>query len=97
MAVDMEREAGALRRALADRGLTHLSVETRGMALTVLADADPDIRLRHVGDGTWQLDLHHHSRRWEETPFEGDLDEMVDMAESLGRLENDELPWAWRE
>ncbi len=96
MAVNMEREAGALRRALADRGLTHLSVTKRGRALIVRSESEPEVRLRYLERGEWQLDFRHPSGRWDETPFVGDLAEMVDMAEGMGRLEDLGPPGPWR-
>jgi hypothetical protein len=96
MAVNMEREAGALRRVLADRGLTHLRVIKRGKALTIRSDSEPEVRLRCLAHGAWQLDFYHHSGRWDVTPFVGDLAEMVDMAEGMGRLEDLGPPGSWR-
>jgi len=96
MAVDMEREARALRRLLSDRGLTHLSVTKRGKALTICTGPDPEARLTHVGGGSWRLDFRHHSGRWDQTPFMGDIAELVDIAESMGRLENFGPPGSWR-
>ncbi len=96
MAVDMNREAGALRRVLEDRGLTHLKVTKRGKALTIRNGSDPEVRLTFLDTGSWRLDFHHHSGRWDQTPFVGDLTEMVDMAESLGRLEDIGPPGSWR-
>ncbi len=92
MPVDMDREARALRSALADRGLTHLRVTKRGKALTIVSgpeeDPDPEARLTHLARGSWRLDLHHHSGRWQQTPFAGDLVEMVDTAAGIGRLDD---------
>lgn len=96
MAVDLEHEAWALRRILADRGLTHLNVTKRGKALTIRNGSDPEVRLTHLERGAWRLDFHHHSGRWDQTPFVGDVAEMVDMAESMGRLEDFGPPGSWR-
>lgn len=98
MAVDMNREVGALRHLLADRGLTHLEVTKRGRALTILNDSEPEVRLTLtlVDAGAWRLDFRHHSGRWDQTPFVGDLSEMVDMAESMGMLEDFGPPGSWK-
>ncbi len=96
MAVDMNREAGVLRRVLEKRGLTHLSVTKRGKSLTILTGSDPVVRLTHLESGSWQLDFRHHSGRWDQTPFTGDLEDLVDTAESMGRLEDFGPPGSWR-
>jgi len=96
MAVDMNREADALRQVLARRGLTHLKVTKRGKSLTVLNDSDPEVRLTHLQQGSWRLDFRHHSGRWDETPFTGTLEELVELAESMGRLEDFGPADSWR-
>jgi hypothetical protein len=96
MAVDMEREARALRDVLADREQAHLRVTKRGKVLTMLNYSDPEVRLTHLGGDSWRLDFRHHSGRWDQTPFVGDIAEMVDMAESMGRLEDFGPPGSWR-
>lgn len=96
MARDMEREARALRSTLGDRGLTHLRVTKRGKALTISGPDDPEARLTHVEGRMWRLDLRHHSGRWDKTPFVGDIVEVVDMAESMGRLADYGPPGPWQ-
>ena len=96
MAVDMQHEAQVLRRVLEDRGLTHLSVTKRGKALTIGNGLEPEARLTHLGGRSWRLDLRHHSGRWDQTPFVGDIAEMVDMAESMGRRDDFGPPDGWR-
>jgi hypothetical protein len=75
MPTDMAREARDLGRLLADRGLTHLRVTTRGKALTVVSGpaADPKVRLTPTGPDSWRLDVADHRGRWEPTPFDGQL------------------------
>jgi len=92
MPIDMEREARALRTALAERGLTHLRVTKRGKALTILSgredDPDPEARLTLLEPTRWRLDLPHHSGRWDQTPLIGQMTDMVDAAASIGRLDD---------
>lgn len=99
MAIDMEREARALRAILADRDLTHLHVTKRGKALTIASgpkdDPDPEARLTLLAAGTWRLDLRHHSGRWEQTPFNGAMADLVDTAAEMGRLEDFGPPGSW--
>jgi hypothetical protein len=94
MPTDLSRDADLLRQALADRGLSHLRVTKRGKSLTILSGAHdaPEARLTLVAPGSWRLDLPDHRDRWEATPFEGALDEMVDAALSIGRLDDDDSP-----
>ncbi len=96
MAVNMAREASFLQRDLKARGLTHLSVTKRGNALTIRCDSEPEVRLTHAGAASWRLDFRHHSGRWDQTPFEGDIAEMLDVAESMGRLDDLGTPGSWR-
>ena len=92
MAIDIEDAADELRELLTKRGWTHLRVTKRGKALTIVSgpedDPDPEVRLSHVGRDGWRLDFAHHTGRWEQTPFVGDLAEMLDTAASMGRLED---------
>ena len=100
MPIDMEREAEVLRSTLADRGLKHLHVTKRGKALTIHSgpkdDPDPEARLTLLAPGSWRLDLRHHTGRWDQTPFVGELAEIVDTAESMGRLEDFGTPDSWK-
>ena len=92
MPIDMDREARTLRILLSEGGLTHLHVKKRGKALTIASgpedDPDPEARLTLLGQGKWRLDLRHHAGRWEQTPFVGDMAELVDTAASMGRLDD---------
>lgn len=92
MPLDMDHEMRALQNVLAEHKLAHLHVSKRGKTLTLNVgppdDPDPEARLTHVSGRTWRLDLHHHSGRWEPTPFQGDLSELIDAAIGIGRLED---------
>jgi hypothetical protein len=89
MAIDMDKEVSTTEAALAERGLSHVTVTKRGKALTLLIDHDDaDVRMTHVAGRTWRLDVHHHTGKWEQTPFTGDIDELIDAALSLGRLDD---------
>ncbi len=92
MPLDMNAQANALRAVLAERDLTHLHVTKRGKALTVHSgpedDPDPEARLTHLGRDQWRLDFRHHTGRWEQTPFTGTLEEMIELAEGMGRSQD---------
>ena len=98
MPIDIDREAGVLRGVLTRRGLTHLGVIKRGKALIVQSGPaecpEPEARLVHLAGRSWRLDLRHHAERWEQTPFIGDLAELVDAALGIGRLADDRGAWA---
>jgi hypothetical protein len=92
MATDMDRELEALRRLLAQRGLTYLHARKRGQALLLDSgpedDPEPEARLTHLARGQWRLDLRHHTGKWEQTPFTGSLDELLQTALDIGRLQD---------
>ncbi len=68
----------------------------RGKALTISsgpeADPDPEARLTCLATGSWRLDLPHPSGRWEQTPFVGDMAELVDTAVGIARLDDPAPP-----
>ena len=92
MPLDMEREMRALQKVLAERQLTHLHVTKRGKTFTLHVghpdNPEPEARLTQLASGLWRLDLHHHSGRWESTPFQGGLVELIDTAAGIGRLQD---------
>jgi hypothetical protein len=92
MAIDMDSEADTLQELLQKRGLNHLRVQKRGKALLLQSgpeeDPEPEARLTHLERGQWRLDLRHHTGKWEQTPFTGSLDELLESALSIGRLED---------
>ena len=88
MAIDIDEELRTTEAALAARGLTHVTVTKRGKALTLLIEDDADVRITNVGGRSWRLDVSHHTGKWEQTPFTGDIDELIDAALSIGRLDD---------
>lgn len=92
MPLDMDREVRALQHALSTRKLAHLRVTKRGKALTILSGSDaqpwPEARLTFVLAGRWRLDLPLFNGKWEQTPFQGGIAELVDDAISIGRLDD---------
>lgn len=52
----------------------HVTVEARRGYLYVYADDEDAVaRLSPLGGGQYGLSFHHHTGRWEKTPFTGDL------------------------
>jgi hypothetical protein len=92
VATDMDREAQALQKLLHQRELAHLRVSKRGKALILHSgpedDPEPEARLTRLERGQWRLDLRHHTGKWEQTPFTGSLDELLESALSIGRLQD---------
>jgi hypothetical protein len=92
MATDMDSEADTLQELLQKRGLNHLRVHKRGKALILNSgpedDPEPEARLTSLERGQWRLDMRHHSGKWEQTPFTGSLDELLESALSIGGLED---------
>ena len=91
VAIDMDREAEALTRILAQRKLAVFRVTKRGKALTIVSgredEPDPHARLTNTTPTRWRLDVLNHMDRWEKTPFEGSLAELVESLLSIGRLD----------
>jgi hypothetical protein len=77
---------------LAERSLFHLHVGKRGTAVTIASGGpttpEPEARLTHLSRSSWRLDFHHHSGRWDRTPFAGDMTSMVDTAAGMRRLDD---------
>lgn len=55
----------------------HVTVEAQRGLLYVDADEEPVARLTPLGRDQYGLSFHHHTGRWEPTPFSGDLAELA--------------------
>lgn len=51
----------------------HVTVRADRGFLYVDADEEPVARLKPLSGNTYGLSFHHHTGRWEPTPFKGDL------------------------
>lgn len=56
---------------------THVTVEAQRDFLYVHADEEPVARLTRLAGDQYGLSFHHHTGRWEPTPFTGDLDRLA--------------------
>ncbi len=66
--------ATALTTAIrADGRHNHVTVKADRGFLYVEVDEEPVVRLESLSDNTYGLWFHHHSGRWQSTPFTGDL------------------------
>src|SRR6266446_9844573 len=57
----------------ADGRHDHVTVRAERGFLYVDVDEEPVVRLEPLAGKTYRLSFHHHSGRWEPTPFTGDL------------------------
>jgi len=57
----------------ADGRHDHVTVRADRGFLYVDVDEDPIVRLEPLSANAYGLSFHHHSGRWEPTPFTGDL------------------------
>ena len=57
----------------ADGRHDHVTVRAERGCLYVDVDENPVVRLEPLSGNTYGLSFHHHSGRWEPTPFTGDL------------------------
>jgi hypothetical protein len=55
----------------------HVTVKADRGFLYVHADEEPVARLKPLSGGRYGLSFHHHTGRWEATPFVGDLIRIV--------------------
>jgi hypothetical protein len=71
-------DATALTTALrADRHHDHVTVRADRGCLYVAVDQEPIVRLEPLSGHTYGLSFHHHSGRWEPTPFTGNVDHLA--------------------
>ena len=72
-------------RAVADylheHGLTHLHVRQRAALITIesgpTGEQVPHARLRRIGANRWQLEMATHTARWQPTPIQASLEEVL--------------------
>jgi len=56
---------------------THVTVAAQRGFLYVHADEEPVGRLTPLAPGHYGLSFHHHTGRWDPTPFTGDLPQLA--------------------
>lgn len=80
--ISNEFDKAEIDRVLQEQGLHHLKVVGRGVHLVVFSETDgyKDNRVRFTrlaASDRYQLGFATHTGRWEETPFEGSLSELL--------------------
>ncbi len=78
-----EFDAEDLQMLVASReGLDHIVVKKHGKSLKLMSEGpdrlEPHARFTRIGRDRWRLDLPSHTGRWEQTPFSGSMDELLD-------------------
>lgn len=71
-------EAERLTEAIRSLGTyTHVTVQAQRGFLYVHVDDEPIARLARLAPDHYGLSFHHHTGRWEHTPFAGDLSQLA--------------------
>jgi hypothetical protein len=71
---DLADDANVLTTAIrADRRHHHVTVRADRGFLYIDVDEEPIVRLEPLSGGHYGLNFHHHTGRWESTPFTGDV------------------------
>ncbi len=85
-----EFDAEDLQMLVAKReSLDYIVVKKHGKSLKLMSEGsnglEPHARFTRFGSDLWRLELPSHTGRWEQTPFTGPMDEVLDaLIESLG-------------
>jgi len=61
----------------------HITVRPQRGQLYVDVDADPIIRLEPLARDEYGLSFHHHTGRWEPTPFTGDVGHLAEVITTI--------------
>jgi len=79
----LEREKQYVENELQKNGLKHLKVSKRGMNLVIYGEdengKDNRCRFSCIKSGLFYLNIANHTGKWEQTPFEGTLEERLFM------------------
>lgn len=71
-------DADRLTEAIRTLGsFSHVTVQAQRGFLYVHVDEEPIARLARLAPDHYGLSFHHHTGRWEQTPFAGDLSQLA--------------------
>lgn len=71
---ELDAEAADLTTAIRGYGrYNHVTVKAERGFLYVNTNDDTVVRLKPLSAGRYGISFHHHSGRWEPTPFRGDI------------------------
>ena len=81
--MDIDTAKSGLERLCAStEALAHIRVKKHGQSLMLMSGpedtAQKHARFTHIASGLWGLSFPRHTGKWENTPFTGTLDELVD-------------------
>ena len=75
---------------LQEKNLTHLKVTKRGANIVVYSEDESGktnrCRFTNIKSGLYILNMAKHTGKWEPTPFEGHLEELLEMV-------TEQFPW----
>jgi hypothetical protein len=78
-----EYQCAEVRQLLKNKGLHHLNVLARGSHTVIYSEDDGEkinrARFTHIDRDSYQLGIADHRGKWNITPFEGTLPELVEM------------------
>jgi len=81
--VSLETEKFFIESKLKEKELNHLKVAKRGVNIVVYSEdknnKENRCRFTFIEPGSFILNMANHSGKWEPTPFEGSLDELLEM------------------
>jgi hypothetical protein len=68
---------------LSQMGLKHLHVAVRGKSIVIYSEFESNkenrCRFTNLSGATYELGMADHNGKWEATPFEGTVDELLEM------------------
>ena len=87
----LEKDKLKIERTLQEQEYTHLKVTKRGDKLVIYSDngaGGKENRCRFIYEkaGTYTLNMANHTGKWETTPFEGSMEELLEMV-------MEQFPW----
>lgn len=79
----LERDRDKIKRKLNQIDLKHLNVGVRGKNIVIYSEYDGNrenrCRFTNISTGIYELGMADHNGKWEPTPFEGKIDELLEM------------------
>lgn len=82
----MQMEMSKLSKRLLEKGITHLKVGARGNSISIFSEFEGEkenrCRFTKIAKNSYILSMANHNGKWEPTPFEGNVEELLDMVMS---------------
>lgn len=78
-----ESNKDKIKSRLKETGLNHLNVGVRGRNIVIYSEHDGEkenrCRFTDISRGMYELGMADHNGKWEPTPFEGTIEELLEM------------------